>query len=78
MQTKDPSNPLDLLTEEIITLKEAAREFPNQPHVSALYRWATRGMRGVKLGTVRLGHAKLTSRQTLTRFLRRTQHDDTK
>lgn len=65
---------LNLLTEDLVSLAEAAREIPPKPrHVATIWRWRTRGIRGVKLETVQIGQRSFTSRQALTRFLRATQ-----
>ncbi|QDV44382.1 hypothetical protein Enr13x_42470 [Stieleria neptunia] len=60
----------DLLTEDILTMSQAAKELPNRPNVSTLWRWANRGLKGKKLETLRIGGRNtVTSRQALTRFL---------
>lgn len=61
---------LRILAEDVLTMSEAAQEFPRAKHVSCLYRWAHRGVRGHRLATVRLGAQLVTSRQAITRFLR--------
>ncbi len=37
-------------------------------------RWATKGLRGAVLETVRLGNRRLTSRRAMIEFLERIQH----
>lgn len=37
-------------------------------HISTLYRWTTRGVRGVRLETLPLGGTLATSREALERF----------
>ena len=65
---------MNLLAEDTLSLPQAARELPGTPDPSTLWRWATRGVKGVKLETVRIGAGRVyTSRQALTRFLERTQ-----
>ena len=51
---------IDPLLEEILPLAEAARRLPRlragrPTHPSTLWRWASRGIRGVRLETVRVG-----------------------
>ena len=62
-----------ILTEDVCTLREARTELfratGRRPDKATLYRWATRGVGGVKLETIRLGDRFLTSRQALTRFI---------
>lgn len=51
---------------------EAAATLPavrgKRIHVSTLWRWATKGVRGVKLEAVRLGSRWMTSSEALERF----------
>ena len=64
---------IDLRKEELITLAEAAKLLPRRRggkkcSVSCLHRWATRGLRGKRLGVVQVGGVRCTSRQELARF----------
>lgn len=67
--------PIDLQTENLLSLTDAARALPaidgRRPHVSTLWRWAKKGVRGVRLEHVRLGHRICTSREALNRFAQR-------
>jgi len=56
---------------------------PGQPHLSTLWRWYRRGVRGVRLETVVVGGRRFTSRAAIERFIERTTvardgavHDD--
>ncbi len=64
---------IDLNQEEILSLSEACAALPQiegkRPHISTLWRWCNRGIRGVRLEHVRLGHRMCTSREALNRFL---------
>jgi len=57
---------------EALTLAQAARELPRldgkRPHPSTLWRWARKGLRGVRLEYCRLGRRVVTSRAALTAF----------
>ena len=60
-------------TEAILTLKQAAAQLPHRrrgsrPHVATLYRWAQRGLRGVRLETIQVGGTLCTSVEALQRF----------
>jgi hypothetical protein len=60
-------------SEEILPLSEAARRLPRrrrgrQVAVSTLYRWATVGIRGIRLEVIQIGGTKCTSQQALERF----------
>ena len=64
---------IDPLVEEILPLAEAARRLPRlragrPTHPSTLWRWASRGVRGVRLETVRVGGTTATSTEALKRF----------
>lgn len=63
---------IDIHTEEIGPLKKAANKWvPTRPNVSTVWRWVTRGVRGEKLESVRVGGVVCTSRQAIERFLAR-------
>lgn len=58
--------------EEIFSLSEAAGRLPRingrRPHVSTLWRWCRKGLKGVRLEYVRVGSKIAVSRQGLDRF----------
>jgi hypothetical protein len=64
---------IDLASESLITFAQAAKLRPpsrggRPTHVSTICRWATRGIRGVKLEVIRLGCVTYTSREAMQRF----------
>ncbi len=64
------------LAEEILTLRHAAQRLPRRrsgrrPHPATLYRWATDGLRGVRLETIQVGGTTCTSIEALQRFFER-------
>ena len=59
---------IDISTEDVIPLKEAARITPGRPHVATLFRWASRGVGGFQLEVVRVGGRTCTSREAIQRF----------
>ena len=64
---------IDLTAETVLSLTEAAKTLPKRragkrPHVATLYRWAKRGLRGVKLETIQVGGTLCTSTEALQRF----------
>ena len=63
---------IDLSQEELLSLSEASAALPRidgrRPHVSTVWRWCRKGVRGVRLEYVRLGHRICTSREALNRF----------
>jgi hypothetical protein len=64
------------LTENLITLRQAADLLPRRrggkrPHFSTLWRWALRGIRGIRLETISVGDTLCTTREALEEFIRR-------
>jgi hypothetical protein len=67
-------------TEKVILLTKAARRLPaicreNPPHTATLYRWASRGVRGIRLEIIRVGGRTCTSEEALARFFERLSQD---
>ena len=72
---------IDIFEEQVVTLSEAARSLPRRargknPHVSTVYRWVNRGVRGVHLESVQVGGILYTSFEAIRRFLVRLNPDD--
>jgi hypothetical protein len=66
---------IDMASERLITLNEAARLRPpsrrgRPTHSSTVYRWISRGVRGQKLEAIRLGGTLYTSQEAMQRFAR--------
>lgn len=63
---------IDLQSEGLLSLADAAKALPRingrRIHVSTLWRWSRKGVRGVRLEHVRLGHRVCTSLEALNRF----------
>lgn len=63
---------INLQDENLIPLGEATAILPRRNgkrlHVSTLHRWTSRGVRGVRLETLRLGGLLMTSQEALQRF----------
>ena len=55
--------------ETMLSLPDAIAHFPLAPHITTLYRWCERGVRGVKLETMKSGGRTLTSVEAIRRFL---------
>jgi len=67
---------IDISTEAVVTLTQASHHLPRRrkgkrPAVSTIYRWAQRGVRGVRLETLQVGGTKCTSIEALQRFCER-------
>ena len=62
--------------EPVMTLAEAAgwleRRFGKRPNVASVWRWATRGVKGVKLATISLGRYRYTTASALEHFIAET------
>ena len=61
---------MSIQTETIISLNDARKEFPLLPHLHAVYRWASRGVSGVRLETFKQGGKRLTSKEAVARFMK--------
>lgn len=61
-----------MIDEELMTLAQAAKKLPHGPHVATLYRWMSRGVRGVRLRTCLIGGRRYTSQEALDEFHRAT------
>lgn len=62
-----------MLTDEtVLTFTEAAKLLPKlngkRPHASSVWRWARKGVQGVRLETRRIGGRFVTSVEALERF----------
>ena len=60
---------VNMETEVLLTMTEAARLLPGRPHVSTLWRWRSKGVNGVRLDTVKCGGKRWTSREAIARFV---------
>jgi hypothetical protein len=64
---------LDITQETLIPLREAPLHLParcngKRLHISACYRWISRGVRGVVLESIQIGGTTYTSLEALQRF----------
>lgn len=71
---------IDLQHERILSLTDASKALPKidgkHLHTSTLWRWCRRGIRGIQLDYVRLGHRVCTSVEALNRFSQRLAEAD--
>lgn len=58
------------LTDDAITLTQAARSLPTRPHSSTVWRWCRQGVRGVRLEYARLGRRIVTTKSAIDKFSR--------
>lgn len=67
---------IDLQNETVISFGDAPAHLPRRrrgkkTHVATLYRWAQRGVRGVKLESLQVGGTRCTSIEAIQRFCER-------
>ncbi len=67
---------IDLQTEKVISIRDACQMLPRRrggkrPHFATLYRWIQRGVRGVRLESIKVGGEFCTSVEALQRFCER-------
>lgn len=66
---------IDISTENLIAIRDAPKHLPlrngKKVHVSAVYRWASRGLRGTVLESIKVGGTTYTSTEALQRFAER-------
>jgi hypothetical protein len=62
---------IDLRAEELLSFGDATKALPGRPHISSIYRWASRGVRGAKLESVLVGGRRYTSVEAVERFCAR-------
>ena len=67
---------IDISTESVLSLNDATARLPrrrrgSRPHVATLYRWAQRGIKGIRLETIQVGGTLCTSTEALQRFFDR-------
>jgi hypothetical protein len=60
---------IDHEREEMLTMTEAAKRMPGRPNASSVWRWYTKGVRGVRLETIKCGAKRLTSTEAIARFI---------
>jgi hypothetical protein len=69
--------PINVFEEDVLSLDEAAKVISaitkRKRNVPLIRRWITRGVDGVRLGSVKIGREWFTSKQALLRFLNRTE-----
>ncbi len=67
---------IDISQENLVALADVPAMLPRRRggkrvHLSCVYRWAQRGIRGVRLEVLQCGGTKATSREALARFFQR-------
>lgn len=60
---------LSAALQDAVSLAQAAELLPAKPHVATVWRWATHGIRGVRLQTWTVGGRRFTTIPALEQFL---------
>lgn len=60
---------MSIISDRLIPLAEAAKRLPGRPHVSTLHRWRTRGVRGIRLRTMKIGGRRVVALSDLEDFV---------
>lgn len=58
---------IDATCENLISLSKA--KLPGNPHIATRWRWAGKGVRGVRLETIVVGGQRFTSVEAVSRFI---------
>ena len=66
---------IDMNAESLIPLRDVPKLLPlrhggKRIHLSAIYRWISRGIRGVRLDAIKVGGTTYTSSEAIQRFAR--------
>jgi len=67
----------DFAGDNVVSLREAAKLLPGNPHVSTLHRWRSIGCRGVKLRAIKIGGRYFLSLDALQEFVAATSANAT-
>lgn len=59
---------IDVATEKLLTLAQAAKHLPGRPSICTIWRWRNRGIKGRRLESVQVGGRVYTSLEALARF----------
>lgn len=71
--TAPKSGVAQILTETVIPLRDVSKHLPMRPCYQTVWRWTTRGLRGAKLESIKLGKQSATSVEAVHRFLEASQ-----
>jgi hypothetical protein len=61
-----------IATPEFISLRDSCALFPSEPSLNTVVRWASRGINGVQLKTVKFAGRRLTTVGWVEEFIRQT------
>jgi hypothetical protein len=58
-----------LISEKLISFREAVKVLPDRPHPSTMWRWCLRGVRGIRLESWVVGGRRYTTADAIARFI---------
>ncbi|MBI1374549.1 MAG: DUF1580 domain-containing protein [Phycisphaera sp.] len=72
---------IELSSESLVPVRSVPKLLPTRPngrrvHISAVYRWIKRGVRGVRLESTQVGGTTYTSHEALQRFSEQLSKND--
>lgn len=59
------------IANDFLTIAQAARLLPNRPQPGTIWRWRTKGIRGIKLDTCLVGGRRYVRKQSIVDFIER-------
>ena len=64
---------IDIAQEDLVPIRDVPKHLPPRPtgkrvHISAVYRWTSRGLQGIRLESLKVGGTTYTSKEALQRF----------
>jgi len=60
---------IDTTRETLLTVKQARKVLPSRPSINTIYRWFWKGVRGIKLESIRVGGRIFTTKEACERFI---------
>lgn len=78
---RNAAETIDIEQETLLSMREVPDRLPRKPsgkriHISAVYRWVSGGVGGVRLESIKIGGTTYTSAEALQRFAERRQGRD--
>jgi len=60
---------IELETQDLLSITQAASRIPGRPHVATVHRWVHSGLQGVRLDSWKVGGKRFTSIEAIERFI---------
>ena len=62
--------------DKLISINEVAKRLPGKVAISTIHRWAMKGVNGVKLKSVRVGHRRYVTQEGIDEFIKELSKTD--